>query len=201
MIVLYIILSVLLLAALVLSVVIFSKLKLCITYGDDLHVVAKLHFIKYTIYPAKEKKKKTKPANKKKKNKVKKAQGSKGNAPKKKKGAYETVSFVGSLIRELLSRFSKALSVNINKLRVVVGGAEDAARAAMEYGAVCAAVQSLLAYVDNYPDKVRVGDDFAVNIDYLAPKYSIELDIVIDIRIHKTLSALLHTAIRYLTSK
>ena len=206
MIVLYVILSLLALTAVLVAFVLTQKIKVHITYGNDLKIVARLLFIKYTLYPSKEKKRKAKPAKKKSKRKKKaqqpqESEKSKNKQATKKKGVYETISFVGTLIGELLSRFKKAMSVDINKLRVVVGGAEDAARAAVEYGAVCAAAQSLLAYTDNYPDKVHVGDDFSVDIDYLATKYSMELDVVINFRVHKTLSALLHTAIRYLTSK
>ena len=157
MIVLYIILSLLLLVAASLLVVALSDLKLCITYDNDLRIVARLLFIRYNILPSSDKKSgRKKPAKKKKNKKSQKSSEQNNKARGRKKSITETVSFISGLVGELLSRFKKAVNVDIKSFGIVIGGADDAARAAMEYGGVCAAAQAFLAYTDNYPEKVRV---------------------------------------------
>ncbi len=179
-----------------------QKIKLCITYGEDMSVVAKLLFFKYRLYPIEKKSKNKKRKKTKPKKKKASATGSKqATGSKPKKSILDTISFVTTLIRELISHFKKALSVDINKVIITLGGADDAALAAIEYGAVCVSAQTLLALADNFPDRVKVNSTPVVDIDYLSKKSGFELDIVINIGIFRALSALLHTAIMYITSK
>lgn len=92
-------------------------------------------------------------------------------------------------IKLLVPGVMGALSLDIKKLDVVVGG-EDAAQAAIGYGAVCGAVESLYA-VGNSCKKLNVSDKVFVAVDYLEPKFRCEFDIVLKVRVFRILTTVL----------
>ncbi|MBR5552395.1 MAG: hypothetical protein IKV98_00950 [Clostridia bacterium] len=92
-------------------------------------------------------------------------------------------------IRILVPGVFGALSLEIKKLDIVVGG-EDAATAALRYGAVCGAIDGLYALGER-TKKFDLSDEIYVACDYLEEKFRCEFDIVLKVRLIKIVFAAL----------
>lgn len=163
----------------------------------------KVLFINIKILPQSEKKKrkkvKTKPKADKKhifEQKKQEAQDSAKEIADEKKTVGEKVKAFKKLfsdicekIKVLVPGIMGALALDIKKLDLVVGG-EDASRAAINYGAVCASVEALYAVGKNCK-KLSVSDKVFVCVDYLEPKFRCEFDIVLKVRVFKVLTTLI----------
>ena len=82
-----------------------------------------------------------------------------------------------------------ALSLDIRKLDIVVGG-EDAAKTAISYGIVCGAVETLYA-VGSRCRKLKVGSKVFVACDYLGESFRCEFDMVLKVRVFRLLTTVL----------
>ncbi|NLX94475.1 MAG: DUF2953 domain-containing protein [Clostridiales bacterium] len=137
----------------ILSIIFFLVLLLCIKitvatqYNEDFELEVRWLFIKYKLYPPKEKKpKKEKKEDSKDNKKDKKPKKAKKPNPLKKfyenqgmTGVIDLISATASVVNGRFKRIFKSVVINSLVIAMQVTG-EDSAKTAMNYGEVCAAV-------------------------------------------------------------
>ncbi len=104
-----------------------------------------------------------------------------------------TIGRLSKILTSLFKRVNTLLKrcrITRLHLRVVCAG-EDAAAAAVEYGAVSAIVYSLLGYLDTVARIKRKATDIQVLCDYDRTEGEHSLDMVLSVRIGRILTALL----------
>lgn len=87
-----------------------------------------------------------------------------------------------------LPAFFDALSLSVESLHIVVGGA-DAADVAVGYGMICSCLETLSA-ASRETEHFRMGDDILVDTDFLAGSPTLRLSVRLDVRAAKVLRAL-----------
>lgn len=87
-----------------------------------------------------------------------------------------------------LPAFFDALSLSVESLHIVVGGA-DAADVAVGYGMICSCLETLSA-ASHETEHFRMGDDILVDTDFLAGSPALRLSVRLDVRAAKVLRAL-----------
>ncbi|NLP47640.1 MAG: DUF2953 domain-containing protein [Clostridiales bacterium] len=131
------------------------KFKLVLVYAEEVRFEVRWLFIKYTVYPAKAKVKKTKEKEKKEKVKEEKTEEKKEKKPNILTKFYNNQGVPGllDLLSELLAvlgRLSKrllsALVFDKFDLAINVGG-DDAAAVALRYGKVCSVLYPVLGQI------------------------------------------------------
>ena len=90
--------------------------------------------------------------------------------------------------RGFLPAFFDALSLSVESLHIVVGGA-DAADVAVGYGMICSCLETLSA-ANHETEHFRMGDDILVDTDFLAGIPTLRLSVRLDVRAAKVLRAL-----------
>ncbi len=129
------------------------RIRLEISANDSVEAFAKVLGIKIPLYPQKEKRvspqkfKRGYPSPKKKDSRKKESPAPEQKSSSEKIPLGETISTVLELVKLLFSRFFKHLRLDVSKIIVVVG-AEDAAKCAIQYGIISQAVAYLLAFLD-----------------------------------------------------
>ena len=96
------------------------------------------------------------------------------------------IELIGSFIAKikvLAPAILSAIKLEIKRLDVVVGG-DDAANAAISYGAVCAAIDALYAVGKN-TKKLKVSDKVFVAVDYSGEKFRADMAIALHVRVAK----------------
>ncbi len=180
-----------------LLVLLFAPLRLSLVYDGRLGLRLSYLFLRFSLYPRKAKSKKKK-AKKKKTLAKKHPQGAKADATagappgdtaaktkEKRSLSFADVRFLLRILRELLAsildRASRHIRLVIRRLRITLGGEEDAARAAIEYGLVSQGLSYLIASLDA-TGFLREGDvrDLSLDVNYLEKRHSLEarIDIV-----------------------
>lgn len=147
-------------------------IRIIISYDDKFSLKLKILFLSFTIYPKKEKKidprkftlKRFKKRRiKEEKKYLKKLKDNKSSKNEKKsedtkknvsthRSAKETASYAMTFLKDVVIRIvkktAKYLRVDISEFRIIVSG-EDAAKIAIEYGAVSQAVGYIIALLDS----------------------------------------------------
>ena len=173
MIALYIIGGILLLIILLL----LCPIVLSVKYVDER---LSIRLCGFRLLPQKEKPKKEKKRKKKKKEKEAKD-------PKKKKKKKSKIDFqyVKTLITSATPAAKKVFrKIKIRKFRFIyICAGDDAAKTAIQYGRICAAVASLLPIIQNIfdikVDKIDVQLDFSVNKPYNEVKFKAKLKVYV----------------------
>lgn len=206
-----ILLLILLIIAVLLLLVLALVVRIGIRYDTDsgnYELYVKAFCFKYKILPQKKKKQKALKKRKKQHNKNEKkpssvvtdedlkkleedAKGaSENNGPKEKKTLSERIGHFTSLVKSITDKIKilapagvSSLKFEIRRLDIVVG-CEDAAKTAISYGAICAAVEGLYA-VGQESRKFIIGDKVFLGVDYLSEKFSADIELIIHIKISK----------------
>ena len=204
------------LAALLLLLVLlflFLTVKLRVTYDSEsgaLSATAGALFFTFPIYPPPKKKRKpTKKAQKKARKKLFEEEKPKKERKSKKKkqnpvsllqkelSNVAKAAHIGGAITSHARRkgestgqnaFFDALSLSVESLHIVVGGA-DAADVAVGYGMICSCLETLSA-ASHETEHFRMGDDILVDTDFLAGSPTLRLSVRLDVRAAKVLRAL-----------
>jgi len=173
MIALYIIGGILLLIILLL----LCPIVLSVKYVDER---LSIRLCGFRLLPQKEKPKKEKQQKKKKKEKEAKD-------PKKKKKKKSKIDFqqIKTLVTSATPAAKKVFrKIKIRKFRFIyICAGDDAAKTAIQYGRICAAVASLLPIIQNIfdikVDKIDVQLDFSVNKPYNEVKFKAKLKVYV----------------------
>lgn len=181
---LYILLGILLFFAFLLFLPVFCR----ITYREELKVCLEILFLRFPLYPKKEKR--LKAAHKKKKGKQKKK-------PKEKKKTDKSASPLGqirmllSIIKEHYPRLLTVLTMRLKRLRVTVA-AEDAAKAAILYGEASLALSAFLELLEGFCDFKQDKGAVSLTPDFLGEDSSFDAVLLL----HTTLWRVLGLGLR-----
>lgn len=144
-----------------------GKVNVMVDYGESLIVKIKYMFFPILTFP-KSKKKSDKPKKaKKKKPKSAKKEEIKEEKPKKKLSLDDILELVRLALDSLgkpLKKILKRVEISHLALNIVCGG-EDAAKAAITFGAVNIAVGNLLGWLDTF-FTLKPVDELSVNVDF-----------------------------------
>ena len=161
----------------------FSRLVFSLSYDGKILLSARYLFVRIALYPRRKKMK-----IKKKKRKKKQKKGAVAASTQKGKGRRSlSISDIRFLIRilseaaeKLVGRASRHVRIHVKSLDVRIGGLDDAARAAIEYGLVTQATSYFLAYLEHTsflappkPNAVSVEADFLNRGNTLKARFEI----------------------------
>ena len=206
---LIVILSIALLIALLLS----TKVLLHIRYEESLTVYLRVLFVKIRLYPSKKEKKKhphsmskrkaqkikdslqKKPKEEPKKRKSKKKE--KEKEPKEAPDLISIISIITSFVKSFLRLFAGSVRIRSSRLHIVVA-AEDAADTAIAYGALTQAINLLFPMLDGIKTFKHLprGKELSVQADFLSDTSKIDADVELYIRVGSALKAVCLAAIR-----
>ena len=191
MIALYILLGILIFTSLILCL----RINLHIIYENDLNVYLRVLFIKYTIFPEKEKKfnekKHKKKIEKKKKSQepVLKEKSEKDSKP----SLLDKIRYIKELLSVFLKAFSRHLRVKLKWLRIKIAS-DDAAQTAIMYGAVSGVVANILELIDSYTNLNALKEDaVSVEPDFTSEKCEASINISLSISVFGALVTLAKT--------
>ena len=213
---LYVILGIVLFFCFLLSL----RVRVRVMLGSDLRARAGLGPVMLTLLPQKKKKiklsaftyeKHQKRLEKERRKKLKKARKKKAKSENRaktdeirKKAENASLSHdkgdaavsVLEIIRFALDEFPRLASyfhIHIRRLRIVVGG-EDAAKIALDYGKLEAAVSLTAELLENKTKLHKIKDgDISVRADFLAPKTSVEMDIALSVSLFSLVRVAVHS--------
>jgi hypothetical protein len=177
MIVLYIIAGIVFL----ISVLLFSSIRLYLSWNDSVGIKLGFWFIKLDLLKLLERKPNPKPKTEKKK----KAPVPEKAQEKKKRSFSDIlgfVKFITRILKRALKELSAALKIKIKKLDISVATSSPD-KTAILFGSVCSAVYQLCEIVNRFtrseidPTKIKIHSDF------LSQSFKAELDMVISLRI------------------
>lgn len=205
---LIVILSIALLIALLLS----TKVLLHIRYEESLTVYLRVLFVKIRLYPSKKEKKKyphsmskrkaqrIKDSLKKKQKeepKKKKKRKSKEKEPKEAPDLISILSIITSFVKSFLRLFAGSVRIRSSRLHIVVA-AEEAADTAIAYGTLTQAVNLLFPMLDGIKTFKHLprGKELSVRADFLSDTPKIDADVELYIRVGSALKAVCLAAIR-----
>lgn len=207
---LIVILSIALLIALLLS----TKVLLQIRYDDSLTVYLRVLFVKIRLYPSKKEKKKyphsmskrkaqkIKDSLKKKqkeepKKRKKRKSKEKEKEPKEAPDLISIISIITSFVKSFLRLFAGSVRIRSSRLHIVVA-AEDAADTAIAYGTLTQAVNLLFPMLDGIKTFKHLprGKELSVRADFLSDTPKIDADVELYIRVGSALKAVCLAAIR-----
>lgn len=139
----------------------FAKLHISLSQNGSTALSIRYLFFRFSLYPRKPRKP-SKKGKKKKRRSAKTAAAAKhkaesktakGKSKPKRRLTLGDIRFLLRLLRELvgslLSKASRHVRITLKELRIRIGGEQDAARAAIEYGLVAQSASYLLAYLDH----------------------------------------------------
>ncbi len=180
-----------------LLLLLFSPLRFSLIYNGRLRLYISYLFLRIPLYPRKPKKKRKGKASKEKRKRAKTphrgaavadATSQKGEAEQKKDKPSLTFSDIRFLLRvlrelaaSLIDHASKHIRLSVRRLRITIGGEDDAARAAIEYGLAAQGISYLLAALDNTGFLKKNGvRDVSLDVDYLEKGHSLDarIDVV-----------------------
>lgn len=168
---------------LVVLILIFNLyIKICITYiNEDLKLILKILFFKFTLIPMSDKKSK-------KKVKPKSKQPVPSKLKKKKKLTFndvtDLISTVKQIVEKVLYYFDKYLKIDITEFRIKVAS-EDAASTAIIYGFVSQGVAYVMEIIRQNVKTLRVKyrDSVLVVTDFVSEKAEARIDMTFKLRI------------------
>lgn len=218
----WIILLILAAIILLITLIMFIRAKIVLTYNGDLSVTLKILFLKFDLHPRslseinvkdytkkkiekrrlKARKKAEKKALKKAKKEEKKTAG---GGKKKKKYTFSDILTLVSTVKEIVSAlvgsFFGYLRVEVARLDIVVA-TDDAAKTAIVYGAVYQAVSYILAIFDKITTvKYEKNSYVSVRADFLREKFYADINVTFSLRVGQLIKILIKTAYRYLKNK
>lgn len=191
-----------------LLLLLFSRVKLFLSYHNEIRCTIRYLPLRFTLYP----RKKTK---KRKKAKTAKAKSSHSQAAKKpvtrapQKERTLRLSDIRLLLRlfsdvlgDILEKASHHVRIRIRSLHLSVGGAENAARAAIEYGILTQATTFFLAYLDDTGFLKPVREkDIDVRVNFLESGYEFSLYTSAECRLIFLIPLIFQSGLRVLKAK
>ena len=189
--------------ALLLFLLLISRIKVYLSYDECLNIYGKFLFFKFNIVPSKPKKKKEKKKKEKEKAITKKDDSSKENkeVKTKEKSTVQRIFDIREALIILIKKFLGKLHFRFIVLRVNVA-TENAATTALLYGAVNQGISYLLETLKTI-SKVDVtkNSDISVNADFLSQKSDFKAKIVLYLHFASLLYVGIHAIITYFKFK
>ena len=163
--------------ALFITILCISKLRLIITYEDDLKVYAKFWFLHLRLYPEKPKKPK------KDKKKPKPPTHTEDLTPKKKKSIVSKLWEMRTLLSNIIAKFLNKLHFKFIRLKIKVS-CENAASTALAYSGATQGVAYIIEILDNISNvDISSRSDISVDADFLSLESELQGKIELYIRV------------------
>ena len=204
---------------LLLLALLLLRIKLCITYREDVALTARALGIRVRLFPRRKKikwrryspKKAKKISDKKEKKQLTKlAKKEKKKARRKAKPKLpfrqrlqtinDKVRFVRVLLAAVIRKTHRHLRLQTARLHIRVAS-DDAAKTAILYGAVCQSVAYLLAALDSVTKLKSTTTQVSVEPDFLSERSSADVKIVLSVRVFGALMILFGAAFAYVRLK
>lgn len=162
------------------------KITISVSYVNDLQVKLKVLFLTFTLYPTEPKEEKQK---EKKPEKPKKPGHIKQKPPKPKPPLKETLLLVKDILRELIEKTGRYLTLEEYRVKVLVA-TDDPAKTGVLYGAVSGILASISVMIDRLKRRTRKKDRFytEVKADFLAEEPEIYIRIALSMRVWQMFS-------------
>ncbi len=137
-------------------ILLFARLRLLLYYENGLRLSLSYLFLRFRLYPRRQRKKKRRKG--KKKSAAVAGSGTHKVATGKRSGKKKPLSlgdirFLIGVLRDVLAtmleKSSRHVRIRIRRLSLSIGGSEDAAKAAIEYGLAAQSVAYLTAFLTN----------------------------------------------------
>lgn len=188
---------------LVILLLLLLPIRLSISYENEVKAELCFLFLRFPLYPKKQKKIKIRDYSKKKlrKRKKKKRVAPAASATSKKKKtapqALRTVRLLLYIFKNVYERFFPTFRVRVCRLHTTVATG-DAAKTAILYGAVCQGVSYLLEALRTVTGHPVKEDDVAVFADFLGEKTTFSLHILFSTNLWRILLLALRAVISFL---
>lgn len=205
MIALYIIAAIVLL----LLAIAILPVSLTLKYNEEIALRLSVMSICLKEYPKKKKKIKISDYSKKATSKKKKQKAKKPTAPTKsqaseqprKKGLLENLELIKELLTVIISGVWGNVKIKASKMLITVA-TDDAAKTAMLFPAVNAAVLGIVTYLDNQSKLVGLDkSNIAVRADFTAQKFTADIEFIFSLRLWQILKILFAAALKYASQK
>ena len=203
-----------------LTLLLFLKIGLAISYSDNLTLTAKVLFVKIRLYPKKKKKHHKRSMSAKKAQRIKDKLNKKKRKKAKKKGdastsgtakpkrspsdIIETISTVAVIVRTLIEKFTKYLRIKIARIHIKIATG-DASQTAIAYGALTQSINVLFPLLEDVKNfSMPKNRDIDIYPDFLSEDSEIELNLIFSLRVWQifatALSMLYRLAKHYIKS-
>lgn len=180
----------------------FQKVSLRLLCDGEIEIFVKYLFLKFKVYPPKEKKGKDKKFFEKKKKSRKETEqkeNAKNTLPSKKDGEKrsgigETVSFVFDIIKRIANLVGSHGKIHVKKMLITVAG-DDACDTAVKFGLMCSALGAIPTLCCLFGKAKTDDENIAVVPDFLGEKNSVSADVTVSVGVIYLLSAAISTAL------
>ena len=184
--------------ALLIVLLLLSKVRVFICYEDSLRIYAKFLFLKFSIIPTKEKKPKKK---KPKKTHVDTHPQEQVSQPTKEKSITKKLWELRNGLFEIIKFFLGKLHFRFIKLRINIA-CENAAKTALLYAGANQGIAYILETLRNISNvDVAKNSDVYVNADFISQKSEFESKIELYIRVAPLISVGIHALKEYIKLK
>ena len=198
--------------ATILLIIIFllsSRIKIQISYSEDIKVIAKYLFFKKPVYPKQEKLKisdyKYKKYKKKLLKKKKKKSDEKNETVKqpenKKKSIVNQLKLLIYIVKKIYKKLFNKLRIDVKYINITVAS-DNAAKTAVLYGIVYQSVDYLLAFInENTRIKQKKAEDICITTNYLTDKTIFDINLVFSMSVFSLLDIGMKMTYNYLVAK
>ena len=180
-------------------------LHVLITANDDVSVVARVLFIRYSLFPMQKRRKKSKKKRGKGKNTSpapkKKKKPKKPKKKRTKKELWYLIRLLFKIVIAVLKKMPRSVRIRLETFEITVATG-DAAKTAVLYGAVSGLAWNLFDLLKNHIDfKVRKNASVGVEADFLGEKSKANIKIDFSTNLGKVLVLLLTAGIAFVKNK
>ena len=188
---------------LLIAATLFLRIKFEIVLNDSVYLKLNILGLKFTLYPEKKKKisvnkfKKGYPKQQKKETPPEKITKKSPTAQDDNVSIGDKLSTVINLIKQLISRLSKHLRLDISNIIVIVGG-KNPAEIAIAYGIISQSVAYLLAFLDSNIS-VRKNKTSTINVacDFTSEKIAYDVFISLSLNIWQIIDIIISLVYNY----
>lgn len=185
--------------ALLISALLFTKIKIFVCYENDVKIYGKFLFYRFDIIPKKPKIKKAKKS--KKKSQKPKETKFPLQEQVKEKSLPSKIWDMRTALLKILEKFSRKLHFKFIKLRVVIG-CDNAAKTALVYAGVNQGISYLIEILRNISNvDVSSRADISVNSDFISQKSEFEGKIELYMRVTSVIYVGFHAIKEYIKFK
>ena len=183
--------------ALLISLLLISKVKVYVCYDDSLRVYAKFLFVRVSLFPRKAKPKKKKA--KKQKTPIPKEEPL--QSPKKEKSIVRKLWEMKSVLIEVTQKFLNKLHFKFITLRIIVS-CDDAAKTALAYAGANQGISYIIEILRNISNvEVAQHSDISLQADFVSQKSEFEGKIQLYIRVFSLITVGIYAIKKYFKFK
>ena len=183
--------------ALLITLILFSKVRLFICYEDSLRIYAKFWFFKISIFPKKKKKKKKSPVQQR----TPTTTTTTPQPQPKKESILKKLWKLRVVLVDLISQFLEKLHFRFIKLRILVA-CDNAAKTALVFSGASQGVAYIIGILSNISNvDVTKNSDVSVDADFISLESQFESKIELYIRVCSLISVGFHALKEYVKHK